>query len=144
MSRPTEDELEAMAQYWGAQAQKAASQDAMLCACRGRGTPVAWRWRWNGGDEPDVWTYTECKIFGNEYQTVEPLFAAIEPAPDHETWDAAIQSAMDACTNVIKSYDVMDATGTKYLPMKTQKAAKGMVSIAREDIGKLKKGQTND
>ena len=51
---------------------------------------------------------------------------------------------MDACTNVIKSYDVMDETGTKYLPMKTQKAAKGMVSIAREDIGKLKKGQTNE
>ena len=32
MTHPTDDELEAMAQYWGAQAQKAASQDAMLTA----------------------------------------------------------------------------------------------------------------
>ena len=65
-------------------------------------------------------------------------------ALDHAEWDTAIEAAAEACTNVIKSYDVMDATGTKYLPMTTQKAAKGMVSIAREDIWKLKKGPNHD
>jgi hypothetical protein len=50
---------------------------------------------------------------------------------------AALEAAAEVCTSVIKNYDVMDASGQNYLPMKTQKAAKGMVSIAREDIRAL-------
>ena len=49
----------------------------------------------------------------------------------------AYKDAGDVCTSTIKDYDVMDATGTKYLPVATQKAAKGMVAIAREDIRSL-------
>ena len=83
--------------------------------------------------------------FGGVMQKTAAMLRACKTgdAPDHAEWDAAIEAAANACTNVIKSYEVMDATGTKYLPMKTQKAAKGMVSIAREDIRQLKKGQTN-
>lgn len=47
------------------------------------------------------------------------------------------EAAIEACSNVIKNYDVMDASGTKYLPLKTQKAAKGLVAIAREDISAI-------
>lgn len=64
-------------------------------------------------------------------------------APDvlTKTWNEAIEAAADICSEVIRDYDVMDASGTKYLPLKTQKAAKGLVSIAREDIRALKKGE---
>jgi hypothetical protein len=63
------------------------------------------------------------------------ILAALEPTPGYlEGWNDAREAAVEACTNVIKNYDVMDGTGTKYLPIKTQKAAKDMVSIAREDI----------
>ena len=46
----------------------------------------------------------------------------------------ALVDAEFACTNVIKNYDVTYDGGKKFAPMKTQNAAKGMVSIAREDI----------
>jgi hypothetical protein len=50
----------------------------------------------------------------------------------------ALQEAADVCTVVIKEYDVMKPNGTTYEPLKVQKAAKGMVSIARQDIKALK------
>ena len=49
----------------------------------------------------------------------------------------AIQEAADACTNVIKKYDVMKPDGKTYESLKMQKAAKGMVSLARRDIEAL-------
>ena len=49
----------------------------------------------------------------------------------------AIHDAADACTNVIKKYDVMKPDGKTYESLKMQKAAKGMVSLARRDIEAL-------
>jgi hypothetical protein len=46
----------------------------------------------------------------------------------------ALWKAAEACTNVIKNYDVMKPDGITYEPMRVQKAAKYMVSIARQDI----------
>jgi hypothetical protein len=37
--------------------------------------PVAWRWRWRGGDEPDVWAYTEHEPTPSAKAVTEPLFA---------------------------------------------------------------------
>ena len=45
--------------------------------------------------------------------------------------------AADACTDIIKKYDVMKPDGVTYESMRVQKAAKGMVSLAREDIRAL-------
>jgi hypothetical protein len=50
----------------------------------------------------------------------------------------ALTEAVDVCTEIIKEYDVMKPNGTTYEPLWVQKAAKGMVSIARQDIRKLK------
>jgi len=50
---------------------------------------------------------------------------------------AALEAAAETCTTIIRDYDVMDSTGTKHLPVKTQTAAKGMVSLARQDIRAL-------
>jgi len=48
-----------------------------------------------------------------------------------------LDAAAKACTTIIRDYDIMDSKGTKYLPLKTQKAAKSMVSLARQDIRDL-------
>jgi hypothetical protein len=50
----------------------------------------------------------------------------------------ALKEAADVCTNIIKEYDVMKSDGITYEPLWVQKAAKGMVSLAREDIRNLK------
>ena len=160
MTHPTDDELEAMAvdMMFFQPGETSDQAAAMLRACKGRvrGLPRS--------DGDGGWTLPmellqdlerEVMAQGWDGCTAEVteiialsverrILYALDTAPDHSEWNAAIQSAIDACTNVIKSYDVMDETGTKYLPMKTQKAAKGMVSIAREDIGKLKKGPPHD
>ncbi|KRS17500.1 hypothetical protein [Roseovarius indicus] len=47
---------------------------------------------------------------------------------------AKLHEAAEACTYVIKNYDVMKPDGKTYEPMRVQKAAKGMVRLAREDI----------
>lgn len=39
-----------------------------------RAEPVAWRWHWKGGDESDVWAYTEHEPQGTRI-VKEPLFA---------------------------------------------------------------------
>jgi hypothetical protein len=45
-----------------------------------------------------------------------------------------LERASEMCTYVIKNYDVMKPCGHIYESLKVQKAAKGMVSIVREDI----------
>ena len=52
-------------------------------------------------------------------------------------WQMGLDAAAKACTTIIRDYDIMDSKGTKYLPLKTQKAAKSMVSLARQDIRDL-------
>ena len=101
MTHPTDEELEARAakldrkthNMTEAHVQMEYAAD-LLRACKTRGAPVAWRWRWNGGDEPDVWSYSETEIFTDTHRIVEPLFADLEPAPDHAEWNAAIEAAV--------------------------------------------------
>jgi hypothetical protein len=51
----------------------------------------------------------------------------------------ALTEAIDVCTVIIKNYDVMKTNGSGLPePFWVQKAAKGMVSLAREDIRNLK------
>ena len=64
--------------------------------------------------------------------------AALTAVKDAE-WNAAIEAAAKACTTVIKDYDVMTPCGNKYEPIKVQRAAKGMVSLARQDIRALRR-----
>ncbi len=50
----------------------------------------------------------------------------------------ALEEAARVCDNVIKNYDVMEpGKPDRFASLKTQKAAKGMVSLAREDIRDL-------
>lgn len=48
-----------------------------------------------------------------------------------------VADAVACCTDVIKNYDAMKPDGVTYEPMRVQKVAKGMVSIARQDIRAL-------
>ena len=128
MKHPTDDELEALAQYWGAQAQKAASQDAMLTAekfgktaamlraCKGRGNDCLIEFdngekislsSFSGGAAPEgimgsitlIKEDEDGKATFRAYKSVTDWqsglqdFAALDPAPDHETWNAAIEAA---------------------------------------------------
>jgi hypothetical protein len=49
----------------------------------------------------------------------------------------ALEEAAEVCTNIIRDYDVMKPNGTTYEPVHVQRAAKGMVSLARADIRAL-------
>ena len=49
--------------------------------------------------------------------------------------EKAMRDAAEVCTNIIKNYDVMEpGKPDQFASLKTQKAAKGMVSLARQDI----------
>jgi hypothetical protein len=101
------------------------------------------------GPEPNIW-----KDEASSYETdIKYTRADVAQARIDEAKDAriaqleaaivtarndALQEAADVCTVVIKEYDVMKPNGTTYEPLKVQKAAKGMVSIARQDIKALK------
>lgn len=50
---------------------------------------------------------------------------------------AVIERAAEVCTAIIKDYDVMKPDGKTYEPLRVQKAAKGMVSLVRQDIRAL-------
>jgi hypothetical protein len=63
------------------------------------------------------------------------------PAMVAETRNAVLREAAKVCTSVIKNYDVLKPDGMTYEPMKVQKAAKCMVSLARQDILALRKGE---
>lgn len=53
-------------------------------------SPIAWRWHWNGGDEPDVWAYSESLKVSDQHITAEPLYAATA------TLQALIDKAVEA------------------------------------------------
>ena len=44
------------------------------------------------------------------------------------------EDAIEVCTRLINDFDVMKPDGVTYEPAKVQRAAKGMVSLARQDI----------
>jgi len=44
---------------------------------------------------------------------------------------------IEVCTRIIKDYDVMKPDGVTYEPARVQSAAKGMVSLVRQDIRAL-------
>ena len=47
------------------------------------------------------------------------------------------EDAIEVCTRLINDFDVMKPDGVTYEPAKVQRAAKGMVSLARQDIRAL-------
>ena len=104
MTHPTDDELEAMAQYWGAQAQKAASQDAMLTAekfgktaamlraCKGRvrvKVDAALKRAEELASIYSDWSADEIQHYRRELAK-----SGDEPAPDYGEWNAAIEAAV--------------------------------------------------
>lgn len=69
---------------------------------------------------------------------VEYIRADLAQAMVAKAREDALREAAEICTNVIKSYDVMEpGKPGQYASLKTQKAAKGMVSLARQDIEAL-------
>lgn len=48
--------------------------------------------------------------------------------------EKALREAAEICTGIIRDYDVMKPDGKTYEPLRVQKAAKGMVRLARQDI----------
>ena len=62
-----------------------------------------------------------------------------------EGFQAGIEAAKEACRNTIKNYDVMEpGKPDHYASMKTQRAAKGMVLLAIEEISALSPTQQAD
>lgn len=55
--------------------------------------PVAWRWHWNGGDEPDVWAYTDTPKASDEHITAYPLYAAL-PAVQPDATIARLEASI--------------------------------------------------
>ena len=47
------------------------------------------------------------------------------------------EDAIEVCTRLINDFDVMKPDGVTYESAKVQRAAKGMVSLARQDIRAL-------
>ena len=97
----------------------------------------------------------DCDIWGvhvasHTWNTLDPaamLAAGYVPTSDLEKLftqseidgvrQQALEEAEAACTNVIKTYDVLKPDGKTYEPLRVQKAAKDMVALAREDITAL-------
>ena len=52
--------------------------------------------------------------------------------------NAVLEEAANLCTAIIRDYDVLTADGKAYAKMHVQKAAKGMVSLVREDLIAMK------
>lgn len=55
-----------------------------------------------------------------------------------EGFQAGIEAAKEACRNTIKNFDVMEpGKPDQYASMKTQRAAKGMVRLAIQEISAI-------
>ena len=114
MSRPSDDELEAMAEYWDNSGlehnpfEKADATADMLRACKGRlrvkaldnvareeiieAAHLAMRKQQRGvrGQTFTEWDTIESWVI---VETERRVLAALEPAPDHSEWNAAIEAA---------------------------------------------------
>ena len=116
--RPTDDELEAMAaKLEGSGCLKQIFEAAaMLRAMKGqvKVKPLVWEQARDGAGWHPQLTIAYCPLFEKRFYAEHPekqakidaarearILAALEPAPDHETWNAAIEAAMDVCTSLI-------------------------------------------
>ena len=156
MNRPTDDELEAMAARldkgdpFGGVMQRAA---AMLRACKGRGRvkPLEWEQARDGAGWHPQLTIAYCPVFDKRFYAEHPekqaridaarearILAALEPAPDHAEWNAAIEAA----ANVAQSADT-PVFKDGWTSGQDAAAISAMQSIAAA-IRQLKKGQTDD
>ena len=161
MTRPTDDELEAMAQYWDVQAKKAYPLDAMIAdeklgktatmlrACKGRVRVKALdlsnllKHAFMSGRE-SVSGPNRHKSTGawTEYDPQKcaayvRILAALEPAPDQGEWNVAIEAAA-------KVADVKPRKGGKPLSGPHHQGVRDGRAEAARLIRALKKGQTND
>jgi hypothetical protein len=93
-------------------------------------TLAAWRFHAANRDEwlEGGWSLEhDCKA--TSYTRTDHSQALIAAAERRGMERAAV-----ICTGIIKNYDVMKPNGTTYESLNVQKAAKGMVSLARADI----------
>ena len=108
------------------------------------GTPVAWRWHWNGGDEPDVWGYSEHEKVSSEHITAEPLYARV---PRMETTiialtetnavqAAEIERLRDALAPFADQAETFDSVGVEFVPDEFTPA------IVDHTIGDLRRART--
>ena len=155
MTHPTDDELEAMAQYWDNSGleynplEKADLTADMLRACKGRVRvkPLVWEQARDGAGWHPQLTIAYCPVFEKRFyaEHVEKqakidaarearIMSALEPAPDHSDWNAAIEAAACYCES-LRGLGYADASLTG--PMSVGKA----IAAA---IRNLKKGPSND
>ena len=137
MTRPTDDELEAMAgdMMFFQPGETSDQAAAMLRACKGRGRvkPLVWEQARDGAGWHHHLTIAYCPLFEKRFYAEYPekqaridaarearILAALEPAPDHSEWNAALEAAAKAAEQYLD--DQIDAKG----------------------IRALKKGQTDD
>ena len=95
---PTDDELEAMAQWVEHHAEYSEALDtaAMLRACKGRVKPTLADlrpiWKRHGGDwhgpRVERWTIPEANVEA----FFKDVLSSLDPAPNHSDWNAAIEA----------------------------------------------------
>jgi len=83
-----------------------------------------------------AWDQVICEELSEPITTLRAQLAEANARADRAEAALAAQIEVDAeiCTYIIKNYDCMKADKETYQPMWVQKVAKGMVSLAREDI----------
>jgi hypothetical protein len=104
------------------------SQALVAAAYEAAGEHLNWQWY------PDEVAWA---VRGGATEIVALTPADAQAALDRLIADAerrGMERAAEICTGIIKNYNVMKPDGTTYESLKVQKAAKGMVSLAREDI----------
>ena len=111
MSRPTDDELESLAaKLEGSGCLKQIFEAAaMLRACKGqvKVKPLVWEQARDGAGWHPQLTIAYCPVFEKRFYAEHPgkqakieaarearILAALEPAPDHFYWNAAIEAAV--------------------------------------------------
>ena len=110
MTHPTDDELEAMAVRLCTDHPDYLTTEAvdMLRACRGQAKvkPLVWEQARDGAGWHPRLTIAYCPVFEKRFYAEHPekqekieaarearILAALEPAPDHSDWNAAIEAA---------------------------------------------------
>jgi len=161
MTHPTDDELEAMAAKLDRNGPSHVDADiwmseaaAMLRACKGRVRvkPLEWEQARDGAGWHPQLTIAYCPVFEKRYYAEHPekqakidasrearILAALEPAPDHPEWDAAIEAAAKACEGFTKSHHIAQDIKSGIFP-----SASHLPDAISAAIRTLKKGQTND
>ena len=93
-----------------------------------------------------IHTTCGCALGSNAEQPVAKTLTSLLKERDEARARAAtaFEMAAKVCTSIITDYDVMKADGKTYETPYVQRAAKGLVSLARQDIRALATDQERD